>query len=74
MAQQPFVGPWPLFSSFGIRNTVGRTPWKAESARRKAATHIYTEQHKQNKRRHPCLEWDSNTLPQCSSGRKQFMP
>jgi hypothetical protein len=38
------------------------------SARSKAST--YT----QNKRRHPCLEWDSNPRSQCSSGRRQLMP
>jgi hypothetical protein len=33
-------------------------PLDGGSARRKADTYI--EQHRQNKRRHPCLEWDSN--------------
>jgi hypothetical protein len=28
----------------------------------------------QNKRRHPCIEWDPNPGPQCLSGRRQFMP
>jgi hypothetical protein len=46
------------------------------SARRKATT--YTEQHKHKHRinvhRHPCLEWDSNSRSQCSSGRRQFIP
>jgi hypothetical protein len=28
----------------------------------------------QNKRGHPCLEWDSNPQSQRSSGRRQFMP
>jgi hypothetical protein len=26
-----------------------------------------------NAYRHPCLEWDSNPLSQCSSGRRRFM-
>jgi hypothetical protein len=28
----------------------------------------------QNKRRHPCLEWDSNPRYHCSRGRRYFMP
>jgi hypothetical protein len=30
MILQPFVGPWPLFSSFLILYTVGRTPWTGD--------------------------------------------
>jgi hypothetical protein len=30
MTLQPFVGPWPLFFSFLIFYTVGRTPWTAD--------------------------------------------
>jgi 2-C-methyl-D-erythritol 4-phosphate cytidylyltransferase/2-C-methyl-D-erythritol 2,4-cyclodiphosphate synthase len=35
-----------------------------------------TEQHKHriNAYRHPCLEWNSNPQPQCSSGRRRFTP
>jgi hypothetical protein len=28
----------------------------------------------QNKHRHPYLEWDANSWPQCSSGGRRFMP
>jgi hypothetical protein len=36
--------------------------------------YLHSGQHKQNKRKHPCLEWDSNPRSQCSSGRRRFMP
>jgi hypothetical protein len=55
--------PWNAlfhFSFLILKQSVG-------SARRKAAT--YT----QSKRKHPCLEWDSNPRSQCSKGRRQFM-
>jgi hypothetical protein len=35
--------------------------------------YLHTE-HKQNKRTHSCLVWDSNPRSQCSSRRRQFMP
>jgi hypothetical protein len=64
MVLQPFVGPWPLFI-----HTVGRTPWSGDQpvARLLPIQRI-------NSHRHPCLEWDSNPKPQCSSGRRLFMP
>jgi hypothetical protein len=34
----------------------------------------YAGQHRQNRRRHSCLEWDSKPRSQCSSGRRHFMP
>jgi hypothetical protein len=36
--------------------------------------YLHTRQHKQNKRRYPCLQWDSNQRPQNSRRWKQFMP
>jgi hypothetical protein len=38
--------------------------------------YLHTDQHKHriNAKRNPCLEWDSNPRPQCSSGRRRFMP
>jgi hypothetical protein len=38
--------------------------------------YFHTEQHKHrlNARKHPRLDWDSNPLSQCSSGRRWFMP
>jgi hypothetical protein len=37
--------------------------------------YLHTEQHKHriNADKHPCLEWDSNTWSQRSSGRRRFM-
>jgi hypothetical protein len=38
--------------------------------------YLHTEQHNHriNAHRHPCLEWDSIPRPQCSRGRRRFMP
>jgi hypothetical protein len=38
--------------------------------------YLHTEQHKHriNAYRHPCLKWDWNPRPQCSSGRRRVMP
>jgi hypothetical protein len=45
MALQPFIGPWPLFLSFLILYTVGRTPWTGDQpVARSLPTH--TERHK----------------------------
>jgi hypothetical protein len=43
------------------------SPWE-----RQIQHDIYREQHKHgiNAQKHPCLEWDSNPRPQCSSGRR----
>jgi hypothetical protein len=46
--------------------TVGRTPWTGDQA---VARPLPTQT--QNKRRHLCLEWDSNPRPQCSDDRRQ---
>jgi hypothetical protein len=37
---------------------------------------LHKEQHKQkiNADRHRCLDWDWNPRPQCTSGRRRFMP
>jgi hypothetical protein len=57
------LGPGCFFS-FVILYTVGRTPWTGDqSVTRPLLTHRY-----------PCLKWDSNPRPQCSSGRRQFTP
>jgi hypothetical protein len=45
-----------------------------ESARRKAATYTAQNKHRINLDKHPYLQWDSNLRPQCSNGRRQFMP
>jgi hypothetical protein len=72
MALQPFR-PWPLFN-FLILYTVDKTPWTGISPSQ--GRYLSTEQHKHriNAHRHPCLEWDSNPRPQCSSRRRRFMP
>jgi hypothetical protein len=74
MALQPFVGPWPLFQFLNLfTQSVGLLgrgiSWSQDR-------YLHTEQHKHRIRthRHPCLEWNSNPRPQCSSGRRQFMP
>jgi hypothetical protein len=38
--------------------------------------YLHTKQHTRriNAHRHPCLEWDSNSRSQCSSGRRRVMP
>jgi hypothetical protein len=38
--------------------------------------YLHTVQHKDriNAHRHPCLKWDANPRPQCSSGLRRFMP
>jgi hypothetical protein len=52
--------------SFLILYTVGRTPWTGEQP---AARPLPT----QNKRKHLCLEWDSNPRSQCLRGRRLLM-
>jgi hypothetical protein len=47
--------------------------WTGEQPSRKAATYAGQHKHRRNAGRHPCLEWDSNPLSQCSRGRKHFM-
>jgi hypothetical protein len=61
------------FFSFFILYTVGMTPWTGNSPSQ--SLYLHTEQHKHriNAHRHPCLKWDSNPRPQCSSERRQFM-
>jgi hypothetical protein len=44
------------------------------SGRRKAATYTGEHKHRKNAEKHPCLEWDSKTRPQCSRGRRRFLP
>jgi hypothetical protein len=56
--------------SQSYRQSVGLL--RGGSASHSATT--YTQKHKQNKRKHPCLKRDSNPWPQCSSGQRQFMP
>jgi hypothetical protein len=63
-----FVGPWPLFQ-FRNLYTVGRTPWTGDQPVARPLP-----KHRINPHRHPCLEWDSNSLPQCSNGQRRFMP
>jgi hypothetical protein len=67
----PF-GPWPLFS-FLILYTVCRIPWKGISASQGRYLHTEQHKHKINALRQPCLRWDSNPRPQCSSCRRWFM-
>jgi hypothetical protein len=62
------------FFSFLILYTVGRTlGWGISPSQR---LYLHTKQHKRriNAHRHPCLEWDSSSRPQCSSGRRRFTP
>jgi hypothetical protein len=73
VAVQPFVGPWPLFQ-FRNRIHIRKDSLDGGSARRKAATYIEHDKHRINAHRHPYLEWDLNPRPQCSSGRRRFMP
>jgi hypothetical protein len=62
-------GPWPLFELLNLY-TVGRAPWTGDQAvARPLPTHRTTQAH-----RHSCFEWDSNSRPQCPSGRRRFMP
>jgi hypothetical protein len=57
------------FLSFLILYTVNRTPWTGDQP---VARSVPTNRIKA--RRHSCLEWDSNPWPQCSRGRRRFMP
>jgi hypothetical protein len=74
MALQPFfVGPWPLYTSFLISFTVGRTPWTpwtGGSASRKVSTYKQNNINGRNTHRHLYLDWDSNPRFQCSSERR----
>jgi hypothetical protein len=63
-------GSWPFFQ-FLYLYTGGKTPWTGISPSQGRYLHI--EQPRINAT-HPCLEWDSNPLFHCSSGRRQFMP
>jgi hypothetical protein len=58
------------FFSFLIFYAVGRTPWAGDQPI--AVPYLHIEQHELgiNARRHPCLEWNSNTRSQYSSGRR----
>jgi hypothetical protein len=72
MVLEAFIGPWTLYQFLNL-HTIGRTPWTGDQhVARPLPTHRTTQT--QNKRRHPCLEWDSNPRSQCSSRRNQFMP
>jgi hypothetical protein len=55
------------FFSFLILYTVVRTSWTGISPSQ--GRYLHTE-----RRRRPCLEWDSNPRSQRSSERRQFMP
>jgi hypothetical protein len=57
------------FFSFLILYTVGRTPWTRDQP---VAGPLAT--HGINVHRHPCHEWDWNSRPQCSNGRRRFIP
>jgi hypothetical protein len=54
--------------------TVGRTPWTGNQPDATPLPIHRTTQHRKNADTHPCLEWDSNPWPQCSSGRRQLCP
>jgi hypothetical protein len=69
----PFVGTWLLFQfPDPIHSRVDTL--NGVSARREAATYTQDNTNRINAHRHPCLAWDSNLWPQCSSGRRQLMP
>jgi hypothetical protein len=72
MALQPFVGLSPLFSFLIYTQSAGLLGRRISQSKN---LYLYTEQHRHriSAHRHPCLEWDSNPRPQCSSGRRQFM-
>jgi hypothetical protein len=61
------------FASLQFLNpkTVGRTPWTGISLSQ--GRYLHTE-YRINANRHPCLEWDLNPWPQCSSEWRQVMP
>jgi hypothetical protein len=65
-------GTWSLFLQFQSY-TGGRTPWWWGSSPPQGR-YLNARQHKHRINAEPCLEWDSNQLPQCFSGRRQFMP
>jgi hypothetical protein len=65
-------GPWPLFQFLNLY-TAGRTPWTGHQPVARPLPTYRTTQYRINAHGHPCLEWDSNTRSQCSSGRGRFM-
>jgi hypothetical protein len=60
-----------IFFSFVILYTVGRTPWTGISSSQGRYLHTGQYKHRINAHKHPCLEWDPNTWPQRSSGRRR---
>jgi hypothetical protein len=73
VAIQPYVGPWPLFSSL-IFYTVSRTPWTVDQpVARSLPAHTGQHKHSINAHWHPCLKRDSNPRSQNLSGRRQYM-
>jgi hypothetical protein len=61
--------PFRINLKLWVLTTVGRTPWKGgDQPCRKTATYTGQHKHKINADRPLCLEWDSNTRSQCSSG------
>jgi hypothetical protein len=66
-------GPWLLLLFIDLY-TVDRTPWTRDQP--VAWPPPTQDQHKQriNAHRHSCLEWDSKSRSQCSSGSRRFMP
>jgi hypothetical protein len=73
-ALQSFVRPWPLFCDIILyTQSVGLLGREISPSQ---GLYLYTEQHKHriNAHRHPHLECDSNSRPQCSSGRRLFLP
>jgi hypothetical protein len=63
------------FFNFFIRYTADRTPsTEDQPVARTLHTHRTTQIQNKRGHRHPCLEWDSNTRSQRSSGRRRFMP
>jgi hypothetical protein len=64
-------GRWPLFQFLTlILYTVGRAPW----TRDQLVSRSLPNPNRINANRYPCLEWNSNPRPQCSSGWRRIMP
>jgi hypothetical protein len=62
-----------IFWNVWICCTAGRTFWTGDQP---DARPLPTQDNatQKNADTHPCLEWDSNSRSQCSSGRRQYVP
>jgi hypothetical protein len=68
IALQSIVGPWSLFQFLDFY-AIGRTPWTGDKhVASPLPTHRISQ--RMDAHRYPWLEWDSNPLSQCVSGRR----